>query len=308
MLNFNKRTMMKTNLFFAAFATLGVFVSCTNDDATTPSLPNEGGNRIVRTSITKYEGIGQTLEGENNITDIQACIFEGGKMTQIYNDLTPEESSFGIQIEKHAGTLYVLANTREQINLEELKGQNITEEEWLKKYMTLKDNAPVHFYSGSLSLNDMGNSQTVFPVSLKRGFARFDLNVRTAGVASVNSITLKNAAQSGALFPAADEALSQDVPVNDMTVSFDSPLTADTPAVLYAYEQAGGNLEISVDVTIDGKPHTLTKALSGDIKRNTIYTITVRKDVIDVTVEVSFDEWEEGDDTELVPQARLSLS
>lgn len=35
--------------------------------------------------------------------------------------------------------------------------------------------------------------------------------------------------------------------------------------------------------------------------RNTIYTITVRQDVIDVTVEVSFDEWEEGPDTELVP-------
>ena len=197
--------------------------------------------------------------------------------------------------------------TEEQINLEELKGQNITEEEWLKKCMTMKDNAPVHFYSGSLSLDDMGNSQTVLPVSLKRGFARFDLNLRTAGVASVNSITLKNAAQSGTLFPSATQIATKEVLVKDMTVSFDSPLTTDTSAVLYAYEQPQGNLEISVDVTIDGKPYTLTKAISGDIKRNTIYTITVRKDVIDVTVEVSFDEWEKGGDTELVPQARLSI-
>ncbi len=306
MLNFNKNTMMKTNLFYVAFASLGVLVSCTNDDATTPTLPDEGGNRIVKTSITKYEGIGQTIENENKITDIQACIFEDGKMTQIYNDLIPSESSFGIQIERHAGTLYVLANTNEQINLEELKSQDITEEEWLTKCMTMKNNTPVHFYSGSLSLNDMSNSQTVFPVSLKRGFARFDLNIRTAGTASVNSITLKNAAQSGTLFPAISEHSSKEVLVNDMTVSFDSPLTTDTSAVLYAYEQAKGNLEISVDVVIDGKPYTLTKALNEDIKRNTIYTITVRKDVIDVTIEVSFDEWEEGNDTELVPQAQIS--
>lgn len=307
MLNFNQNTMKKTNLFFAAFASLGVLASCSNDDAATPSVPDGEKTRTVKTSITRYEGFGQNLENEINITDIQACIFEGGKMTQIYTDLIPSKSSFDIRIDKHAGTLYVLANTQEQINLEELKGQNITEEEWLKKCMTMKDDAPVHFYSGSLSLDGMGNSQTVLPVSLKRGFARFDLNLRTAGVASVNSITLKNAAQSGTLFPTATQIATKEVLVKDMTVSFDSPLTTDTSAVLYAYEQPQGNLEISVDVTIDGKPYTLTKAISGDIKRNTIYTITVRKDVIDVTVEVSFDEWEEGGDTELVPQARLSI-
>lgn len=308
MLNFNQSTMMRTDLFFAAFISLGVFASCTNDDSTTPTLPDGEGNRTVRTSITRYEGVGQTLEGETTINDIQACIFEGGKMTRIYTDLTPSASSFDIQIEKHAGTLYVLANTLEQIDLAELKSQEITEEEWLKKCMTMKDNAPVHFYSGSLSLDDMSNSQTVFPVSLKRGVARFDLNLKTAGVTSVNSITLKNAAQSGSLFPATSEYATQESSVNDMTVTFDSPLTTNTSAVFYAYEQAQGNLEISVDVVIDGKPHTLTKAFQGDIKRNTIYTITVRKDVIDVTVDITFDEWEEGTDTELVPQARLSIN
>lgn len=308
MLNFNQSTMMRTDLFFAAFIALGVFASCTNDDSTTPSLPDGEGNRTVKTSITRYEGIGQTLEGETTINDIQACIFEDGKISRIYTDLIPSASSFDIQIDKHAGTLYVLANTREQIDLAELKSQEITEEEWLKKCMTMKDNAPVHFYSGSLSLDDMSNSQTVLPVSLKRGVARFDLNLKTAGVTSVNSITLKNAAQSGTLFPAMSKSSTKETPVNDMTVTFDSPLTTNTSAVFYAYEQAQGNLEISVDVVIDGKPRTLTKAFQGDIKRNTIYTITVRKDVIDVTVDITFDEWEEGTDTELVPQALLSLN
>lgn len=297
---------MKTNIFFMAFVFLAVLASCTNDDTVSPSLPDSGGNRIVKTSITKYEGFGNIIENENVITDIQACIFENGKMSGIYNDIISSEGSFDIQIERHTGTLYVLANTCEQINLEELRGQDITEEDWLKKCMTVKDNAPVRFFTGRLSLNDMGNSQTVFPVNLKRGYARFDLNLRTAGVASVNSITLKNAAQSGALFPALSEYSPNVIPVNDMTVNFDSSLSTDTPAVFYAYEQAKGNLEICVDAVIDGKPYTLTKALDEDVKRNTIYTITIRKDVIDVTVDVSLDEWEEGFDTELVPQIQLS--
>lgn len=296
---------MRKNLFYAIFVSLGLLVSCTDDDSMTTPVPDSGGNRVVKTSITKYDGIGQIIEGENIISDIQACIFEEGKMTGIYNDIALSENSFGIQIEKHAGTLYVLANTSGHISLEELKSQNITEEEWLKKCIGMEGNAPVHFYSGSLSLDDMLNSQTVFPVNLKRGVARFDLNLRTAGAASVNSITLKNAVQSGALFPTSSEFASKDVQVGDMTVSFDSPLDTDTPAVLYAYEQTNGNLEISVDVVIDGKLHTLSKALAGDIKRNTIYTITVRKDVIDVTVEISFDEWEDGNDTELVPQVNI---
>lgn len=307
MLNFNKNRMMKTNLFYATFVSLGVLVSCTNDDSINPSLPDGGGNRIVKTSITKYEGSGLLIENENIITDIQACIFEDGKMTRIYDNLTHSENSFDIQIERHAGTLYVLANTDGHISLEELKSQDITEDEWLKKSISMKDDAPVHFYSGSLSLDDMSNSQTVFPVSMKRGVARFDLNLRTAGAASVQSITLKNAAQSGTLFPAKSGYALKEVAVKDMTVAFDSPLSTDTPAVFYAYEQANGNLKISADVVIDGKPHTLTKALDGDIKRNTIYTITVRKDVIDVAIEVSFDEWEDGNDTELVPQAIISF-
>lgn len=301
---------MKTKLFYTVFASLSLFTSCSKDDATTPSSPDGNGDgdghRTVKTSITEYDGIGPALENESIVTDMQACIFEGGKMTRIYNNLVLSGNSFDIQLDKYAGTLYVLANTQEQIHLEELKSQEITEEEWLKRCMTVKNNAPVHFYSGSVNLNHMEASQTTLPVSLKRGFARFDLQIRTAGTASVSRITLKNAAQSGTLFSDGSAYTPQEVPVGDMSVSFDTPLATDTPAVFYAYEQAHENLEISVEAVINGKSHTLTKAFNGDIMRNTIYTITVRQDIIDVTVEVSFDEWEEGPDTELVPHTLSS--
>ena len=47
----------------------------------------------------------------------------------------------------------------------------------------------------------------------------------------------------------------------------------------------------------------LNWGLTFDEKWNKIYTVTVRKDKIDVSLEVSFEDWEEGSDTELVPQS-----
>ena len=43
------------------------------------------------------------------------------------------------------------------------------------------------------------------------------------------------------------------------------------------------------------------RSLRPMLRRNTIYTLTVRKDVIDVTLDVTFEDWEQGPDTELVP-------
>ena len=55
---------------------------------------------------------------------------------------------------------------------------------------------------------------------------------------------------------------------------------------------------------IDGQVKTLTKQLGMALERNKIYTLTVRKDVIDVSLDLSFDEWEPGGDTELTPARR----
>lgn len=87
-----------------------------------------------------------------------------------------------------------------------------------------------------------------------------------------------------------------------MTVAFDTPLTASTPAVLYVYEQENKGLEVSINAVIDGQPKVLTKALEGNLKRNAIYTITVRKNDIDIVVKVGIEDWEPGDDTEIIPQ------
>lgn len=144
----------------------------------------------------------------------------------------------------------------------------------------------------------------MLPVTLKRGVARFDLRLRTAGDASVKAVKFANLAQSAYLFPVDGEHSPAGVTRGTAVKEFSSPLTADTKAVMYAYEQANDGIEVTVDAVIDGKPRTLKKTLTGDLKRNTIYTITVRKEDIDVSLDITFEDWTEGGDTELTPVLR----
>ena len=268
------------------------------------TLPVPGPAPLVKTRLAAFEGTGQALEGENEVKDLRACLFESGVLTKVYDAPMPVDGGYGIQLDSHAGTLYVVANTGGLLDLDALKERSISESEWLRLTVAMQGAAPAHFFSGSVKLDGMENSQTELPVTLKRGLVRFDLQIRTAGVASVRSLTLKNAAQSAYLFPVPGDLSPADVQRRDAVATISEPLTKDTPAVLYLYEQENGGLEAVIEAEIDGVSKTLTKRLETDLERNRIYTLTVRKDVIDVHLDVSFDEWEEGSDTELTPLRR----
>lgn len=277
-------------------------VACAEKEQT-PGMPAAG--TVLSLRMADYESAGQSLAGENEITDFKACIFEEGRMTHIYDNLQASGSGYALQLDSHSGTLYVLANTGNQIDLHELQSQSLDEQSWLKQTMALDREAPVHFFTGSVKLDEMSSSQTTIPVTLKRGVARFDLQVKTAGVARIKSITMKNTAGKGLLFTSDAGSLSPEgVERAESSVRFDEPLTANTQGVMYLYEQSNEGLEVTIEAEIDGVEKSLSKAIDGDIRRNTVYTLTVRKDVIDVEVSLSFDEWEEGGDTELTPARR----
>ena len=277
------------------------FISCSKEVET---LPVPGPAPLVKTRLANFEGAEQALAGENDVTDLRACLFVGGTLSKVYEAPTSVDGGYGIQLDSHTGTLYVVANTEGLVDLNALQERSISESEWLQLSVAMKDAAPARFFSGKLQLDGMENSQTELPVTLKRGVARFDLQLRTAGVASVKSITLKNAAQSAYLFPVEGDLSPADVTRKDAVATISEPLTKDTQAVLYVYEQENDGLEVVVEAEIDGKSTTLRKNLDCALERNKIYTLTVRKDVIDVRLDVSFDEWEEGSDTELTPLRR----
>lgn len=306
-----KEKNMKTNVIKAAavaasagFAAMALSVSCTKDRVNLPDT-DAGANRgvTVRASIAGYYGDDNSAGAENAVRDLQACIFEDGRMTDIFDNLSLSGGSCDLAIDGHSGTLYMLANTDGLIDLAGLQAGEISEAEWLKTAVSLKDGAPADFFSGSVSLDGMDKSQTRIPLSLRRGMARFDLKFNTAGKAEVYRVTLRNASESVFLFPVSGQYSPEDVVRKDFSSEFrEQPLTADTEGVLYVYEQSTGDrVVISVDAVIDGKTEVLTKELVEPLKRNTVYTLTLRKDTIDVSLDVSFDEWEPGSDTELMP-------
>ncbi len=286
-------------LAISAAAASGVLsASCTKEE-TGHKTPSE---TKVTARLAGFEGESQWTGEDGTVTGLQACLFEDGRISRTYSGLTLTGGACEIQVDSRSGNLYLMAGTEGLIDLAQLQDSGITEEEWLKKEISDKDGKPVHFFSGSVSLSP--GTQAEIPASLRRGIARFDLQIRTAGETSVSRVTLKNAARSAFLFPIKDTFSPEGVSRNSLSSEFREPLTSDTKAVLYVYEQANDGIEIEVEATVDGKPVVLTRPLSGDLKRNTIYTVTVRKDTIDISIEVSFEDWEEGTDTELVPGLR----
>ena len=298
----NKMTTVKTIAFAAAMA-LGL--SSCSERMETPATPGAPALLpVVGAQLAAFEGGGQALEGENTLTDLRACLFVDGTLAKVYTLPVTPDAGRGVQLERHAGTLYVVANTEVLLDLDALQQGSLSESDWKKMAVTTAGKAPANFFSGSISLDGLENTQTELPVTLRRGVARFDLQIRTAGKASVSSIMLKNAAQSAYLFPVEGDLSPEAVSRQDVAATISEPLTQDTPAVLYAYEQENDNLTVEIVAEIDGQVKTLTKQLGMALERNKIYTLTVRKDVIDVSLDLSFDEWEPGGDTELMPARR----
>ena len=120
---------------------------------------------------------------------------------------------------------------------------------------------------------------------------------------------MTNVAQSTYLFPQEKAPFSpENITHKDTTCVFNEPLAQSTPVVLYVYEQDNAEMEISAEISFDGGvSRTLTKPLEGALKRNTIYTITIRKDDIDVTIQPNLEDWEQGGDTELAPRVNRNI-
>lgn len=275
--------------------------ACSDDKAT--SVP-PATTPVAAIRIANYDGGEQHLDGEQAINDLRICHFENGLLTAIHeHDIASDDGSYVIPLEQQGGTLYVVANTDGIIDWEALRGESLTEAEWLKKTVSMNNaQTTPHFFSGSAILDTQTNSLPTVPITLKRGLARFDLKIRTVGTTSVKSFTLHNAAQSSYLFAGSDILSPADTERKDVTLDFDTPLQSDKAGILYFGEQQNVDLVVRIEAVIDGQLKVLTQPFEGDIKRNTIYTVTIRKDVIDIRLDVAFDDWEQGGDTELSPQ------
>lgn len=310
---------MTTKAVKFTFITLtGLLITSCSNFEDTPNLPEKDNSnqtttpadslsQIIRPHIAAFAETGQDLPEESSISTLDACLFENGKIKNIYTNLTGTEGNYSISTSS-TGNLYMVANTHNAINLSQLLADSISEDTWKKQVITASSGKQNMFFGGMITLNGAATSATPQPITLVRGLARFDLSVNVSGSASIKSVTFTNLAQSGYLFAQADTAVSpQQVLYRDTTVTFPAGLSHSQNAILYAYEQANAGVEVKVEVAFDGhSTQTLTGKMEGGFKRNHIYTITVKKEDIDITVHPTIEDWQQGEGIEITPSDHSS--
>ena len=74
--------------------------------------PDAGGtNNTLKAGIAAYAGGAGQLQGEDNISTLEAYHFDGGKLVRTYTSFTSSDggSTFGIDLDSRSGTLYLVA-------------------------------------------------------------------------------------------------------------------------------------------------------------------------------------------------------
>lgn len=262
--------------------------------------PSEGNTpiRTITTHLSEFqvEGESAPLPGEGEIYDLQACLFEDGLMTEIYTQFTQQNDQYVFQTSKRAGHLYILANIADQLNIQELKAQGITEEEWQQITLAHADDyiqAP-EFFSGMIDLGQ--TDENLLHLDLERGIARFDLSIQSSSPVKVNKVVFKNITQHTFLFPQNPVTIPAHAEIKDRSVEFAEGLGTNTQGIFYMYEQAGDNLKASLEIVKDEKEITLETILPSTLKRNVVYTLEISTDSATGETKLNVIEWKNGGD------------
>lgn len=261
--------------------------------------------RTITTQIHPFQINGEdaSLPGEGKIDDIQACLFEDGILTEIYTPITKENEQFVFQTEKKKGHFYIVGNVADQVNLQELKAQGITEDKWLKTTLTQK-NEEAHdaeFFSGMLDLGK--NNGNTLLMDMERGVARFDLAISASSSIKVEKITLQHISPCTYLFSQNPAATPDDTVLEAKTIEFPKALETSTQGITYLYEQTGTDLTAILTLQKNGQPITIETSLPAIVKRNAVYVLNLSTNPVTGTIKVDVIEWENGGDHTLSSEA-----
>lgn len=239
-------------LFGVLLSTL-FMTSCSDEHEALQSTDQP--STVVQASVSafKVDGKISSVAGENEINDIQACLFENGLMTAVYSNLDQTSDSYSLKLKSMSGTLYMLANTADLIDLQQMKESGMTEQEWLNTTIKATDGKAPRFFAGKLNLDEQPQGQYVLPMTLQHGIARFDLLMRAGGAISIKSITLKNLAQASYLISQDEVRSPEGADVQDLQFTFDQPLLKDTLGLAYVCEQTNTDLMVEVEMEMGGQ-------------------------------------------------------
>lgn len=285
---------------------VGGLASCTESPETVPGGSAAGG--VVRISKASFASdAADRVAGEDAIGQVSAYLFEQGRLTRIHEAVPVSGTGFDLQLDRLSGTLYVVADARPQIEGAE-PAPGLSESAWMEATVRAADAATARFATGCLDLAPLPAGSSAATLKLRHGSARLDLRLRVAGEISVEGFTLLDAASAGYLLPREVAATPAGTELADVQTSVALPIAVDTPGVAYLCEQDNASLRVRLEVVIDGKPSTLESALPRPILRNRIYTVTVRKDVIDTEARLTVEAWGDGGETPLEPDLETPLT
>lgn len=279
--------------------TLMVTAACT--DSIHDVSRTELQDRVMELSVRGY-ATGSPEEGGKDIesvTEVRVYHFEEGVLTGIYGGLGLSGNVTEFPAEAKSGKLYVLALTEDSPDIPEAE-TGTSETAWLGMTVASETPSAGMFFTGSVSVDSYAESGFRIPVALERGVARLDLRINVKGEAAVRSISLANLASGSHIFP--DAGFIGMPSLSSLDIVPDIPYSSDVQSLTYLFEQKTDvPVNISVEALIDGRKTLLTAELPGEIRRNTVYTVVLRKDDItsDVTLEVT--EWNDGGDIDIQP-------
>lgn len=298
----NINTMEKMNIKHIAYMTFwGIVAAVAFAASASCSREDMGGGGPDGQAYTLTVGVDDYLSGSGTAAGdtgpqrIGACIFRDGKLAEIFPELGRVGGGYSVAPESRSGTMYVLGDCSAVLDPGSLE-IGMSEDRWLATVTGTEE--AVMYYTGSVTLDGSGGSS--LPVTLTRGLARFDLELRTSAPASVGRVTFSGVMDRAFVFPQSTVSSPQGSVPGERTVSFGTPPAESTSGIAYLYEQSGKDLAVTVSASIGGSAYVRTVALPEQIKRNTVYSIIVSQDASSSGIELEVVEWGEGS-SDLVP-------
>lgn len=264
-----------------------------DNEANKPQIPGQ------YAIVTKMSGFGQETSDIDSVGHIHVCIFRNGVLAEVQTHLAKENGGFPLTVDNLSGNMYVLANTDNLIDWEALKGSNLSEKEWLQTVVPGIN--PIHCYTGNLVLDDVARGDYALPVQLTRSVARFDLEIFSAEKLIVDKVIFNGLMSDAYLFPQTTVTSPEQSRLWNDTVHFVMPVDHYKEGIAYFYEQSNPSLTVAVSITVSGKKQIKEARLPEQIKRNTAYSIVLKKDTYTSEITMEIVEWNREDDTMAVP-------
>lgn len=287
-------------IFSGAAAAAIAAVSCSVENLEYGGTYDSSARRIV--AEVQDFGTGQAgTAGPDTISDIHAVVFRNGRLDGVYHDLEGRDGSYSLKVDNMSGRLYMLANTGSFLDLHQIAGSGISEDDWLASVAPSSEGRPYGFMTGMVELEIIGQDRYVIPVSLRRGVARFDLEIVSQDILQVDRIVFTNVKEDTYLFPGGTVSSPDNAVSGDYEVHQEEPVTGSRKGIAYIYEQNNPDIGVRVHLTYGGKSYVREAALPEQIRRNTAYSIVVMKDAVSMDLTVSVEEWNDGGDIGMVP-------